>query len=336
MKRLIVDMSPIMYGCLFSVSKEDKNKPRVDGVVPFTHKSELIYLIISELTQLKHQFNTEEVILAFDNSKGGYWRKDYYDRYKYGRKKSRDDSFIDWDAAMKIFNELKDVLQKGASFKVLDVPRMEADDIAFVLSEYFKNDAETILYTIDHDWEHNLIFDNVKVFKTRRTQKKDGCFVTKTKEELEHFKLEHIIAGDKGDGFLHIKSWTQFSDDFLNEYPKFKGKEQELYDKHHLIERKFDEKHDFKKSAYKHPRFGYKSFSKSSKTIEDILNENPIHRKNYERNKKLCLPSGIPQKYKDAIIESYKQASDERNPGILQNFFMQNNLFDLTSSIPLL
>jgi hypothetical protein len=174
---------------------------------------------------------------------------------------------------------------------------------------------------------------NVEVFRTRKTQRLSGVYVEKTQEELNEMEEEHCIAGDSGDGFLHIKSWSQFSDEFLKEHPRFKGKEIELYDKHHIIEKMYNEKYNWEKSAYKHPRFGYKSFKKSKKTLQDLFNENPIYKWNYERNKKLCLPSGIPQEYKEQIIEAYHNAESKRSAKELQKFFTKNQLFDLVGKL---
>jgi len=339
MKKLIVDMSPILYANLISSVGEAKRegaKKNEDGIIEF-NESVLIYKVITEIAMLKTQFKVDEVILAFDNSKGGYWRKNYYDRYKYGRKEGRDKSEIDWNAGFTSFNKINEQLIDNSSFRCVSVETTEADDIAFVLSKRFSEQGDhVILHTIDRDWEHALNYSNVEVFRTRKTQRKPGLWVQKTPEEREDKIAEHCIAGDPGDGFLHIKSWTKFSDDFLIDYPKFKGRELELYDKHHQIEAMFNLKYDWTKKAYKHPRFGYASFKKGKKTLEDILKEHPIHRMNYERNKKLCLPMFVPDDLSDKINIAYDVSSNKKNIPELQKFFTENQLFELNTQIPLL
>ena len=339
-KTLIVDMSPLFYSNLISVTNQMKKtglKPDPEtGKIPFTYRNELIFIIMEEIKELR-KFGTPEIVLAFDNSIGGYWRKHEYSRYKYKRTKEREESEIDWDSAFKVFEELKTLLKEYTSFKVIDIPTLEADDIAFVLSEYLQ-DTGVILQTLDGDWKHALNYNNVKLFMTRKTQKKDGHYVELTKEELKEKKLEHCISGDPGDGFLHIKAWTQFSDEFLKEYPKFKGKEIQLYDKHHEIEHKYNLKHNYdpKKQAYKHPRFGYKMLLRSKKSLRSILKENPIHLKNFKLNRQLCLPTNVPTELKEKIIYEYEQAKTQKDPAELQKFFMNNNLFELTGIIGLL
>ena len=135
-------------------------------------------------------------------------------------------------------------------------------------------------------------------------------------------------------GFKHIKCFTKFSDDFIEVYPKFKNRERDVYHKHHQIEKMFKEKTG--KEAYKHPRFGYKSMLKAKKTVEDVLNENEMHRLNYNRNKTLSLPEGIPAEYKEQVIKVYHTALTDRDMGLLQGFFMKKNLFELMGTIGLL
>jgi len=335
MKRLIVDVSPIFYSNLISSVGEAKREgvKKVDGVIEF-NKSVLIFKIFEELAKLKNTYNVQEVILAFDNPKGGYWRKNYYDRYKYGRKEAREKSEIDWSAGFKVFDEVTEILEKFTSFSCVSVPTLEADDIAFVLSEQFsKQGDETVLFTIDQDWIHALNYPNVSVFRSRKTQRLEPLHEVKTEQELKDKIEEHCVFGDKGDGFLHIKSWTKFSDEFIADYPNFKGREQELYSKHHKIEAMYNEKHNWEKKAYKHPRFGWKSFKKSSTTLEEILKENPIHQKNYDMNKKLCLPMYVPTDLANLIKENYDQTSKAASYPELQKFFLQNNLFELNGNI---
>ena len=344
MKSVLIDASPVMYSCLISANTEAKNNGAVpvDGVVPFTYQAELKYKILSEFIQRAQQFSGYELILAMDTpGKDGYWRKQHYNRYKYGRGKTRDESDIDWNKAFEVFNEIKDIMKSSTKFKVLEVETAEADDIAFVLSDYFHKKEpkhELTLVTLDGDWEHCLMWDNVRLIKTRKSQRKSDIEVKITPDEIKQKREEHVINGDKGDGFLHIKSWTQFSDKFLEEYPKFKGREIDMYKHHHEIEDKFAKKHNYEKGydAYKHPRFGYKSWKKKNQPLEELLNEHPLYKENYERNKKMCLPEYVPDELKEKIIQAYYSAETQTNYANLQKYFQQNNLFELLGSVSFL
>ncbi len=336
--RILIDMSPVLYSNFISTdSCATKNglKPNPEtGKNPITYKDVLIFKVLEEVIAFKQQFQASEVILSFDNSKdGGYWRKLEYSRIKYGRGRSRDKSAMDWNAAFKIFEEIKEVFKNSTSMKVLDVPHMEADDHAFVLGEYFQDKGGVTLISLDGDWQHALNYKNVKLFKTRKTQRLPGIFVEMSQEELNEKTEKTKIAGDPKDGLKHMCSWSQFSPEFLVEHPKFKGREIEMYNKHHQIEKMYNDKHDWTKNAYKHKRFGYKSFKKSKKTLQDLFDENPIHKWNYERNQKLCLPEGIPEEFKTQIIEYYNETEDKRNAKELQKFFNENGLFDMLGKL---
>ena len=341
MKSVLIDMSPVMYSNLISANSEAKRNGAVlvDGVVPFTYQAQLKFKILDEVANRAKQFPDSELILAMDTpGKNGYWRKQEYKRYKYGRARGRDESDIDWREAFKVFDELKEILRTSTKHKVLEVDSAEADDIAFVLSKYFNEltpKQEVTLITLDNDWEHCLKWDNVKLLKTRKTQRKSDIYAELNEQDIELKRAQHCINGDKGDGFLHIKSWTQFSDEFLKEYPKFKGRELEMYEHHHDIEDKFAAKHNYEKGfdAYKHPRFGHKSWSKKNQSLDDLFKENPIYKMNYERNKQMCLPDFVPDALRAQIIEAYKNAPTESDYYNLQKFFQQNNLFELLGSV---
>lgn len=341
MKSVIIDMSPVMYSCLISTNSEAKRNGAVlvDGTVPFTYRDQLMFKILEEVSNRAKQFPDSELILAMDTpGKNGYWRKQEYKRYKYGRARGRDESDIDWRAAFEVFNEVKSILKSSSRHKVLEVEAAEADDIAFVLSKYFNElnpKQEVTLITLDNDWEHCLKWNNVKLLKTRKTQRKSDIYVSLSEDDINVKRLQHSIQGDKGDGFLHIKSWTQFSDAFLEEYPRFKGRELEMYEHHHDIEDKFAAKHNYAKGmdAYKHPRFGYKSWIKKKQPLEALLKEHPIYKENFIRNEQMCLPDYVPDNYRQSIIEDYHNALSTPDYFKLQKFFQQNNLFELLGSV---
>ncbi len=340
MRTLIIDMSPILYSNLFSASSEAQKsglKPIKEDQydcpkLPFEYEDILIYKIFEELSMMKSQFQVQEIVLGFDNSKGGYWRKKVYDRYKYARKGTRDDSPIRWDKAFEAFERIKSVLKLDTSFKTIDIPSVEGDDILMVLSKTLGDQGkDVIIHSLDHDLFYCTEHKNVSYFRTRKTQRLPGHYVEPSKEELLDMRAEHCIIGDKNDGFLHVKAWTQFSPDFVAKYPKYTGKELELWSKHHEIDTKFKDKHGV--SAYKQPRFGWKSYLKSGKSVQELLDENPIHKLNYDLNKSLGLPEGIPENIQDSIIEEYNNADDTRHGKDLTKYFMDNHMFELTSKI---
>ena len=350
MKKLIIDWSPVIYGNLFGsvalIKRDPYYKKRVkifekDGVKKYdldTFKDVVVYKIFDELSKLRNQFNldkNDEIIIATDTPDGGYWRKDVWEGYKAKRGKTRDESDVDWDKAYELFDEINDVIIKNTSFKMVSVPRTEGDDIVFVLSEYLSQNPnnQVIIHSSDHDF-FQCIKDNVQFWRTTRScGLENSSFCCITPQEKHEIIQEHVIAGDPGDGFGHIKQYSQFSDKFLEVYPQYKNREKDFYKKRFQVDTKFFEKYGV--PAYKHPRFGYKTFKKSKKDIESLLNENDIYRWNYELNQKLALPENIPDNLKQQIITAYKEAPSELNPKELMKYFQKYNLLELYGLLPL-
>jgi len=345
-KVLIVDWSPVIYGNLFSATntvKKDKNikVSKVDGKYNLDeYKDIVIFKIIEELSMLRNKFDLsqdDEIVIATDTStKEGYWRKDVWAGYKSKRKKARDDSDIQWDKAFDLFQEINDVLSRCSNFKVLSVPRTEGDDIVFVLSKYLSlKGKEVIIHSSDHDFIQCLEYDKVKFWRTTRSTGMDNSsFYKASATELEDIIMEHVIQGDPGDGFGNIKAYSRFSEDFLKIYPYMKNKELKAYPKRFQIEKQFEEKYD--KPAYNHPRYGYKMFLRSKKTVEEIISENPIYELNYKMNRDLALPETIPSWVSKDIIEAYEKPSNKQDYRCLYDFLIENKLFEVTSSIPML
>ncbi len=344
MRKLIFDLSPCLYGSLFSATNEVKK----NGAKPvkkdqyqypkfhFDYGDILSYKILDEISKLKTQFAVDEVIIAVDNSdNGGYWRKDYWAGYKFTRKKTRDESEIEWDQAYKVFDIVKNQIRENTSYKVVEVQRAEADDVIFVLSEHFSDSGdETVIFSVDHDMVYNMKHPGVSVWKDNRTSKKDSCYRDLEISEILELELDHLIGGDAGDYIKNVKAYSVFSKEFLKMYPNYKGKELQVWDKRHEIDIAFMDKTE--KSAYKHPRYGYKMFLKSDLTVRELLDQNPIYRKNYELNKLIALPDGIPQDIRKSIMDMYESAPAVRNAKALKQYFKENHLFKLMSSLPFL
>jgi len=334
MTTLIADLSPIMYSNLFSVTSEliRNGAKEVNGKIPYTQEYEnmVIFKILEEIAQLKPKFGVQEIVLASDNSKGGYWRKDFWSGYKFKRASERAESNIDWEKAFVTFEKIKDTIQDNTSFKLIDIPRVEGDDVAFVLSEYLSaQGTKVILHSLDHDWVYNLRHTGVSYYRTRKAQRKDGEFVDLTPGEILEMEMDHLIGGDPGDYIKNVKAYSKFSPEFKTQYPN--RTEIEVWEKRHELDCMFTEK--FGVSAYKHPRYGYKMFLKSKHSVVSLLAENEIYKKNYEINKKVAMPEGIPLEIKEQITTQYENAPCVRVNKELQKFFMTHGLFELNSNI---
>ena len=106
-----------------------------------------------------------------------------------------------------------------------------------------------------------------------------------------------------------------------------------MYPKRFELDKLFESK--FGESAYNHPRYGYKMFLNSKKTVEDLLNENEIYKLNYKLNRQIALPEGIPTEISSEIIKNYNN-QPKKSPAELQKYFTENHLFEMNARIPLL
>jgi hypothetical protein len=337
MTTLLVDFSPIWTRFVFNGRKQyinDGGKKNSDGFYDFNEfKDIVIFNTIEEITSFKYKFKVQEIVLAFDTKENGkYWRHDIWSGYKYGRRKDAD---IDWKVIQQVQNELKKIFDTLTSWKVVSVPRAEGDDVIFVLSKFLGKTNNIIVHTVDHDLSQcQELADNVMVFETKNTcNTKQDAFVCKmTPEEIKELQFNHVVFGDSGDYIKHIKSWSRMSDKFKELYPSKTALD--MYPKRHELDVAFKKKYEV--SAYKHPRFGAKTFAKSSDTLEDILDSNPIHRMNYDLNRKLVLPYYIPKNIEDNIINAYLNAKSERDIARLMKYFTENGMFELQGKIGLL
>ena len=337
MKSLIIDLSPVVYRWVFASTSvfAKKNKKQDNGLYELDeYKDIVIYQIINYLSNQKMRFGVDEIIIA--NDVKPYWRNNIWSGYKYGRLKD-DKSGINWVKVSEIQKEIAEVLYKYSSFKTISIPGAEADDVGFVLSEYLsKKGHEVILHTPDHDWTQNIIHENVKVWETKYSSPTKSCgYVTIKNHEIKELQQDHAIYGDKGDYVLNINSYTQFSDKFKEIYPNVT--ELQVYPKRHFVDIKFEEKYGV--SAYKHPRFGKKSFEKKMAkdrfTMKSFIKENPIRIKNYKLNRQLVLPEGIPIDIRNNIIDRYME-SNKRDLGKLSEYFMSYGMMKLVGKISLL
>lgn len=332
MKSLIVDMSPVFYRWLFSTTTISVDKMKLkkneDGKYNFNeYKSFFIFKVIDYISNFKNRFDVDEVILALD--KPPYWRSHIWSGYKSSRNK--DESEIDWKAAQDCMGEIADILDKYSSFKVIGVPSQEGDDVGFVLAEYLsKKDNKVILKSVDHDWVQNLEHPNVSYWETKHTVSTKSCgFVDKSLINIPELKMDHVLYGDMGDYVRHIVSYSQFSPEFVKDYPNITPIQ--VWDKRHEIDIKYLAKKGV--SAYKHPRFGKKSFEKKMAkegfTLQEYIDRDPVFQKNYDLNEQIVLSEGIPPALRQDIIDSYENANTARNEGELASYFMSNNIIEL-------
>ena len=159
------------------------------------------HMILNSIRLYRKKFKEYgEVVIVADA--GGNWRKDVYPEYKANRKKSRDESSLDWDEVFRITNMVRDEIAENFPYKVMHVWGCEADDvIAQIVAETqeFGKYEDVMIVSADKDFAQLQVHNNVKQFSPM-TKK----FI---KEENPRLRLaEHVLKGDSGDGVPNVLS----------------------------------------------------------------------------------------------------------------------------------
>lgn len=138
-----------------------------------------------------------EVIIACDNKQ--YWRREVYQHYKAGRRKSRASSGHDWTSIFESLNKIRSELKVSSPYKVIDVDGAEADDVIGVLAQKYSATQKVMILSSDKDFAQLQRFVNVEQYSP--------IMKKYIKEPFPLVQLKQlIIRGDKGDGIPNILS----------------------------------------------------------------------------------------------------------------------------------
>lgn len=163
----------------------------------------LRHMILNSLRSYRVKFGTEykELVIACDNRH--YWRKQVFPYYKANRKKSRDESDIDWNAVFECLNKLRADLKEFFPYKLIEVENAEADDIIGTLVNEYGTDMNygdpILILSGDKDFIQLHRHANVKQYNP--VLKKWIIH-----PDPEQYLFEHILRGDKGDGIPNVLS----------------------------------------------------------------------------------------------------------------------------------
>jgi 5'-3' exonuclease len=260
----------------------------------------LRHMILNSIRSYKQKFGKEfgEIVIACDNQT--YWRREYFQYYKAGRKKAREDSGFDWKTIFEALNLIRSEIEVFFPYKVINVPGAEADDIIAVLAEWSQtNDTSSVLFdepkpflvlSGDHDFIQLQKYSNIKQFSP--VQKK----YVKPDISPEKYSFEHIIRGDKGDGVPNVLS----ADDSIVTGTRQKAIRQDKLD------------------------IWYKDF--------DTMPQDAEFKRNYERNKTLVSFDSIPMYIKESIISTYEE-TPMKDKSKLLDFFVEHKMKNMLEVI---
>ena len=342
---IVVDFSSTMHRMIYSASKDcelqEDGKFRTEDFI-FLAK----YLIIQEMHNIhsEHKNKFGDLVLCLDNSQGGYWRKDVYEGYKAKRKLTKEASPHNWDEIFKYINEMLDVFKEHLPWKIISVPRAEADDIMLVLARHYHQFENILIHSPDKDMIQAQKGSNGKVQQYSALTKK--WIVPENKhDDMEDWLLEHVCLGDACDEVPRIVDETVFSENFLKylkennintetpmDFEKLDNAlKNELLSNYNVY--KTNKKgEETELDIYFKERLGLSTLKKKIQKIgslEQFLDSHPLYRKHYNRNYTLVMEEGIPSDVWNNILLAYKDAKAELNLIEFENYLDKHNLGSL-------
>jgi len=311
------------------------------------------YYILQDLFEMQTSYSNKygKMIICLDDASRGYWRKDVYPGYKSQRKSNREATEIDFPAVFDELNVLTDQITNNLPWKVVQVPRAEADDTMLVLADVYNEYEPILICSPDKDMiQAQRNGANVQQYSSMTKQ----WLKPETKaENMEEWIQEHCILGDVSDGVPKVVDGTIFSDAFLsflhennmevNTPMEFRASEIDNSIKAELITDfnvwKLNRKGENTgiKDIYNNPRFGASTLKKKIKehgTVDKWLDSHPLYRQHYDRNYTLVMQEGIPEYIRDGIVQNYRNAGTEYKEKEFIEYLSENGLKSIVMELP--
>ena len=185
---IIVDFNQICISNLMMQIGNHTNLVFEEGLVR--------HMVLNSLRLYNQKFGKiyGHMVIACDDK--NYWRKQIFPHYKAGRKKTRDESDIDWPVVFDTLNRIRNEIKQHLPFTVVQVDNCEADDIIATICLNTKEDV--LILSADKDFiqlhsERVIQFDPIR---KRNVQVEDP----------KQYLKELVIKGDSGDGIPNALS----------------------------------------------------------------------------------------------------------------------------------
>ena len=242
------------------------------------------HMILNSIRMYRQKFQNEygEVVIVADGA--GNWRRDVFPQYKYKRRKNREESSIDWNEAFRIINMVRDEIRDHFPYKVMHMPKCEADDViaklALETQEFGKHEPVMII-SADHDFIQLHKYDNIKQYSPMLKK-----FVKDKNPRL--YSMTHIFKGDGGDGVPNVLSDDNVFVDERRQTP--------------VTKKKLD-------------------VWLEAEDLQKVMGDT-IYR-NYLRNKKMIDLTETPDFIKEQIINNFESQDPKKNKGKVFPYLVQ-------------
>ena len=259
---ILVDYNQVILASLFASIGNHTDVAADENIIR--------HMFLNSIRSNRKKFTEEygEIVICADGK--NTWRREAYPYYKANRKKSRDESGMDWNALFEIMNTIRDELREYFPYKVIHIDHCEADDIIGTVihkygSELNIGSEKFLVLSGDKDYIQLQNYANVDQYDPIRKR-------WIRNDNPDQYLKEHILKGDTGDGVPNILS----ADNCLAV-----GERQKAMTKKRMA-----------------------LYSEGTQNMD----EETLRR--FYRNKMMIDLREIPQKYQDLIISEYDQDKD--------------------------
>lgn len=193
----LLDFSQIIMAAAFTEFGETAKFPKVTTAM-------LRHLVLNSIKKNMKDFKKQgyqNMIICVDNSKSGYWRRDYSAYYKKNRSKDRDESPFDWEGLFTAMHIIIDELEKNMPHVVMNIDKIEADDHIAVLVKYLTGLGHPVV-VVSSDGDFTQLHKYPSVKQWSPMQKK--WVKTKSGDALLDC-VTKVVKGDRKDNVASIK-----------------------------------------------------------------------------------------------------------------------------------
>jgi 5'-3' exonuclease len=259
---ILVDYNQVILASLFASIGNHHNVDIDENLIR--------HMFLNSLRFNRKKFKEDygEIVICADGK--NTWRREVFPYYKANRRKSRDESELDWNALFTIINNIRTELKEFFPYKVIHLDQCEADDIIGTVIHKYGTELNIgsekfLVLSGDKDYIQLQTYANVDQYDpVRKRWIRD--------QNPEKYLTEHVLRGDSGDGVPNILS----SDNCLaigERQKQMTAKRLELY------------------------------FNGTDNMDEET-------KRRFYRNKTMIDLSQIPEVHKEKILEEYSKDKD--------------------------